>query len=361
MNILFTARASLFAQPGGDTQQIVQTADALRERGILVDIKLRGEYIDLAKYDLVHFFNAGRPADIMHLLPKIKVPLVVSSIWVDYSEWDAQQKGAKGMLYWMLGNDRFEYMKSIARGLNATDQFPGIGYIRSGQKASMKKLLMRANVVIASSASEANRLDKSFGIGNKTEVIPLGLNPLVNNAPEPVERSGVICVGRIEGLKNQLNLIRAAKGASWQLKIIGKSALNQPDYYAQCVEEAGVNVTFEGWLTPEHLSEAYRQAKVLVLPSYFETFGLVALEAMANGCNLVLANRPDMNDIFKGIARFCNPDKPEDIRLKIEESLIETPRKPSAEDLSNYSWQNHASTLLRTYQACYAQMRTANL
>ena len=98
MKVLFTTRASLFAQPGGDTRQIEQTAEALMALGVHVDIVLRGEPRTYTGYDLVHFFNIGRPADFVDELPNITVPLVVCSIWVDYSEWEARQSGLRASL-----------------------------------------------------------------------------------------------------------------------------------------------------------------------------------------------------------------------------------------------------------------------
>jgi glycosyltransferase involved in cell wall biosynthesis len=89
----------------------------------------------------------------------------------------------------------------------------------------------------------------------------------------------------------------------------------------------------------------------LVLPSYFETFGLVALEALANGCNIVLSDRPDMNAIFGDKATFCNPNNPDDIRTKIDEALRLPPPKFTPEERQQYSWQHVAEKLYLIYQA----------
>lgn len=44
---------------------------------------------------------------------------------------------------------------------------------------------------------------------------------------------------------------------------------------------------FVGWLAPEALSELYARATILVVPSWFETFGQVLLEGMLHGAPLV--------------------------------------------------------------------------
>jgi len=42
-------------------------------------------------------------------------------------------------------------------------------------------------------------------------------------------------------------------------------------------------IHFTGWLTPDKVSEWYRQADVLVMPSWYEPFGMVILEGMLYG------------------------------------------------------------------------------
>ncbi len=349
MKVLFTARKTLFSQPGGDTQQVVKTADALRELGVKVDIILRGEFVNYASYNLIHFFNLGRPADIVDDLTHITQPLVVSSIWVDYAEYDSMRKGTLGKLRKLIGKDRLEFGKTIARGFNGTDYFPGIKYLINGHRKSEEKIVQRANAIITSTKSEEKRINHSFQCKDKIAVIPLGLPAHFWKDNPITHKEGVICVGRIEGLKNQLNLIKAAKNANWSLKIIGKAAANQQDYFENCQAEKSSNVTFEGWLDRDNLLEAYQNAKVLVLPSYFETFGLVALEAMSQGCNVVMANRPDMNAIFKNYVTFCNPNDPKNICEKINEALNLPPFKISAEQKERHQWQTIGKQILKVY------------
>ena len=66
MKVLFISRATLFKDKGGDTVQLVNTADQLKELGVEVDIKLGDRRIDYEQYDLIHFFNIIRPADILY-------------------------------------------------------------------------------------------------------------------------------------------------------------------------------------------------------------------------------------------------------------------------------------------------------
>src|ERR1700737_1129383 len=70
MQIAFIARSTLYAVQGGDTFQVIQTARHLRKLGIRVDVKLTHEKIDDERYDLLHFFNIIRPADMLCIIRK---------------------------------------------------------------------------------------------------------------------------------------------------------------------------------------------------------------------------------------------------------------------------------------------------
>ena len=65
MKVLFISRATLYKDKGGDTIQIVNTARYLEKLGVEVTIRLSNEAIDYSKFDLIHFFNIIRPADIL--------------------------------------------------------------------------------------------------------------------------------------------------------------------------------------------------------------------------------------------------------------------------------------------------------
>jgi len=87
MKVAFITRATLFNVPGGDTVQIIETAGYLRKLNAEVDIILSGKKINYSKYDLFHFFNITRPADILRYIKKIEAPVILSPILVDYSEY----------------------------------------------------------------------------------------------------------------------------------------------------------------------------------------------------------------------------------------------------------------------------------
>ena len=164
-------------------------------------------------------------------------------------------------------------------------------------------------------------------------------------------KNTVLCVARIEGRKNQLNLIRALKNTAFKLIINGKYSPNNKKYYDQCREEATENIQFNERISEEELYIMFNSAKVHVLPSYFETTGLASLEAAVMGCNIVITDKGDTVEYFGNLAYYCNPDDPDSIRNAVKKAYTE----PFKEDLRQlilhrYTWEKAAEITLEGYQ-----------
>ncbi|MEY3693943.1 MAG: hypothetical protein RL157_1267, partial [Bacteroidota bacterium] len=99
MKLLFFARKSLWSQPGGDTVQLHQTAEALGRRGHRVEVvtevaELRA-LLARESWDVLHSINLGRWADQIPCMQARRahpgMRWVVSSVLVDYRAYDAQR------------------------------------------------------------------------------------------------------------------------------------------------------------------------------------------------------------------------------------------------------------------------------
>lgn len=348
MRILFLSRSTLFSQPGGDTLQVVQTAHYLQKLGCEVDIDISGQKPELQKFDLIHFYNLIRPADLKHVL-KSGIPLVVSSIYHDYSEFDGHHRGGfSEILYRIFGKFGLEYLKTIARWINGSDRFPGFRYLLVGQKRSMQHLLKRSSFLIATSLQEIDLIKEDLGSIPPAQKINLGSEHVVDENRQ-FPRKGVLCAARIEGPKNQLNLIRAMKGLNMPLVLTGKVAANQQDYLEQCKSEADENVVLTGHISKEELAEKFSKAKVHALISYYETTGLSTVEALKMGCQAVITNRGAQTEIFQNHAFYCNPDDVASIRKAIEEALqCNTDHREWVKQ--NFSWEKAAREILDIYK-----------
>ncbi len=324
LKILFISRATLFNQPGGDTVQVEQTAAYLEKLGHQVHIQTGAKPNRKGPFDIVHFFNLIRPADARYWLLR-KVPFIISSIYHDYSEFDQKQrKGLAHLLFSLFGKMGVEYFKTIARWLNKTDQFPGIRYLVKGQKRSMQELLVKAQALVTTSQQEINLIKNDLGYVPHCHIIPLGSEHMTPPI-DALEKQGVFCAARIEGAKNQLQLIHAVQSTSLTLRLSGNAATNQSEYYERCKTAASKSVTFLGRIDKVALQNEFAKAKTHALISYYETTGLSTLEALANGCQVVITNRGAQPEIFGEHAFYCDPENINTIKealLKANESNI---------------------------------------
>jgi glycosyltransferase involved in cell wall biosynthesis len=287
VKVAFIFRDTLYKDPGGDTVQIENTARYLRELGVEVDVLLASNKIEYSRYDLLHFFNIIRPADILTHIKKSKKPFVISTIYVDYTEYEKNhRKGFAGLLFKLLPSDLIEFVKVIARFIIKGDKIISPSYLLLGQKKAVKKIIREAALLLPNSQSEYQRLVTCYGIEKAFKVIPNAIDPNLFNltSSSSVKDSKlVLCVGRIEGRKNQLNLIQALNNTEFKLFIIGSFASNQPAYEKYCRSAAASNIKFINNIAQQQLVSYYKEAKVHVLPSWFETTGLSSLEAAAMG------------------------------------------------------------------------------
>ena len=174
-------------------------------------------------------------------------------------------------------------------------------------------------------------------------------------------RNFILMVGRIEPRKNQLNLIRAARGINRPVVIIGGYVLAHKDYFDRCQQEADSNVHFLGELPmdSEELRSAYAACDTFVLASWFETPGLAALEAALAGAKIIITREGSTREYFKDFVEYVNPASISDIRKKIDSVL----QQPKDDRLRNYVrdhclWEHAASKTIDIYRKLGLQIET---
>jgi len=342
MRVAFISRATLYSSPGGDTRQMEQTALHLQKLGVDADIYLADQSIEYSKYDLLHFFNIIRPADMIRHIEISAKPYVVSTIFVDYK--DSRDK---------LSTLKSEYLKVLARAVKNNERVVSRQYLWWGHNRSVRYVAEHAGCLLPNSESEFNRLVAAYGISSDHIVVPNGIDIEMLRKTYPSNdtyKDAIICMGRIEPRKNQLNLIRALNGTVYRLYIHGKPSPNHGAYYRQCLAEAKNNVVLCDWLEDDTLYSVYNAARVHVLPSYFETTGLSTLEAAAMGCNIVITDKGDTREYFGASAWYCEPDNIASIRAAVDDAYV-APYNTGFRQyiLDNYTWQRAAEKTLEAY------------
>jgi glycosyltransferase involved in cell wall biosynthesis len=354
MKVAFITRSTLFNVPGGDTEQIRQTALYLKKTGIHADIRLTNESINYDSYDLLHFSNITRPSDILYHARKSKKPFVISPNLINYSEYDKyQREGFLGFVFKFFSADTNEYLKTILRWLLKKDVLRSKAYLRKGQKRSIREILKRSSLVLPNSHAEEAYLKTVYSIDKPFSIVPNGIDanlftPDDNNTKD---NKLVICAARIEGLKNQYNLIRALNFSGYALLIIGDPAPNQKKYYQKCKDIAAHNIIFTGRLSQQEIAEIYKKAKVHVLPSWFETCGLSTLEAAAMGCNIVITDRGYTREYFGNDAFYCEPSDPDSILKAVQQASQQKVKKDLQKKIFNsYTWERAAEITAEAYK-----------
>jgi glycosyltransferase involved in cell wall biosynthesis len=355
--ILFLSRASLFTIQGGDTVQILKTAEALRKLNVEIDLKLCNEKnILYSGYKFIHFFNI-RPVDMMLHIKKSNLPYVVSTIYVDHAKPAAQKaEGTRDRILNLFSSDAQEYIKTMAKAILGKEKIVSHSYIWKLHRRSVRWTLKNATELLPNSENEYKRLVSTYGVEKKYTVIPNAADiEMFKYCREDImtkDNSMVLCVARIEQRKNQLNLIKALNGTHFQLYIIGNPAPNHTGYYNECKRISSSNVHFIEAIAQEELVQYYKKAKVHVLPSWFETTGLASLEALFCGCNIVVTQYGDTGDYFD-IADFvyCDPESVISIRQAVEQAAsMEIDTRLIDLAMDKYNWEKTAEKTLSVYK-----------
>lgn len=364
MKILFQSRKTLFSVPGGDTVQLLKTAEGLRAKGCQVDVSTELEP-DLTGYDIVHLFNLMRPQEVYLQALNAKRQgkyVALSTIYGPYIEYERNARGGlAGVIARLLPHASLEYLKVLARALRNRELNRGTARLLAGGYRSLQsKIVEMTDVFLPNSESEMGRVHEDFpgSAAKPYVVVPNAVDTAVFDpaavtvSPEVKKYEGcVLSVARIEGRKCQLQLVRAMRDLPWKLVLIGKPAPNHVAYYEQVKREAGTNVEFIGQVEHDQLAQYYKAAKVHCLISWMETPGLTSLEAGAMGCNLVVTEKGDTRDYFGEYALYCDPSKVESIKSAIVTAYnLEQTNSLQKLIVLKYSWEQAAKHTIFGYQ-----------
>ena len=112
----------------------------------------------------------------------------------------------------------------------------------------------------------------------------------------------VLLIGRLvyeKGFQLALEAMpRVIEEAPGTRFLVAGSGTHEAELHRQA-EELGLmeHGTFLGWIGDDVLHSLYRIADLTVVPSIYEPFGLVALEAMASGCPCIVADTGGLREV----------------------------------------------------------------
>jgi glycogen(starch) synthase len=232
----------------------------------------------------------------------------------------------------------------------------------------------RADRVIACSYYMREQIADIFGVEEeRVAVIPNGIDPddlqpqdeselrrLRAEFASPDERL-VLLIGRLVyekgfqlALQAMPRLVQAVPGTRF---LVAGSGTHEAELRRQAAE-LGLDDhgTFLGWIGDDVLHSLYRIADVCVVPSIYEPFGLVALEAMASGCPCIVADTGGLREVVphnEAGLRF-RPRDPDALGEMVERLLTDAELRArlvaeGSEHVLRFDWADVAESTAAIY------------
>lgn len=338
--VLIAGKLTALDSPGGGEVQMLTTARALRAIGVEAHLWRPWEE-RLAEADCLHLFGSlPEHLPLVEAAKRQRAPVVLSTIsWFSLTS------------YWLEPGPARKRLAACARYLirAACPRLP----------SWRRKLYEAVDLLLPNSQAEASQLVRHFDVpAAKIHVVPNGAEERFAQAdPEPFARlvggrGFVLCPGRIEPRKNQLGLLRALKGTGIPVVILGEPVPGYESYLDECRRAAGDNVRFFGRIDRDYplLASAYAACGCLVLASWYETPGLVALEAGMSGVPLVLPRGGAAPEYFGPLASYIGPTDLRAIRRAVLAALLRGRNPALAEHVRHsFSWTAAARATAEAY------------
>jgi len=234
--------------------------------------------------------------------------------------------------------------------------------------------LVAADVVIVNSWKVREELlERQLPI-RSIQVVPNGVDAseFCLSSEWPNDDGYILFVGRLVAQKGVDLLLQAfavilRRWPQSKLVIVGDGDLEL--YLKRLVRYLGIGhrVRFVNWQTGPALVEFFQRSQAVVVPSYYEPFGMVALEAMACGRPVVVSEVGGLSEIIEdGIHGYLIPRGDYLELARRLSSLISSPTQRHEMGASararalTYTWETSASQTVNLYDRLIGEPLTTN-
>ena len=202
--------------------------------------------------------------------------------------------------------------------------------------------------------------------------IPLGVAPPTQRPATPTATDSplatgdyMLAVGTLEPRKNYATLFEALRLLTERdlnvpvLKIVGRQGwgpeLRPPPAIDPFVELLGS-------VDEERLTDLYRNARLFVMPSRSEGFGLPLVEAMRAGCTCVVSDIPALRELGADTVRYVVPGEPMRWADALAQAVAATAiaRSPNRQAMlraHSFTWERWASETAQAYERATQAVR----
>lgn len=240
----------------------------------------------------------------------------------------------------------------------------------------------KIDAVLALSDAQREEVIRLYGLPpEKVEIVGIGYREdLFVNAPKSSQGPvSILYAGKLSRAKGVLWLIKSLQkivDLPWHLDIAGSGAGPEEEEILREASLLGERVTFHGALPQKALAELMKKAHIFVLPSFYEGFPLVLIEALACGCSVVATELPAVREILTAgslsdritpvpLPGMTGPDTPvegelplfterlsQSLRVQIMKSGEESPLISSEirHILENFTWTRVFARVERIYE-----------
>jgi len=380
---------------GGMSVYVLEMARELGKLGHLVDVYTRvHDPVDRVIYELgqnarlIHL-RAGEYGEIHKLAVYPHLPDFVRRL-EDFRQENDLHYDLIFSHYWLSGWVGRRLQKwwqvphvALFHTLGAVKNAVGVGEREPGLRIRTEHMVISdCSRVIASTVKEKEDLIEYYGAAaGKVAVIPCGVNMDTFQPVSKMEakiRLGlngsriVIFVGRIEPLKGIDRLMRAMtylqNGSRPRLLIVGggEKSRHEIERLRKLARELRIedSIDFRGLIKQSELPLFYSAADVCVVPSYYESFGLVALESLACGTPVISTRVGAAENIIRHDATGYLVDDNEPRGLA--ENIMRVFSQPDNNghmvsmmraSLAPFRWENIAGAVARECQALLTNSR----
>ena len=253
-------------------------------------------------------------------------------------------------------------------------------FIRWRLNALQKVGLRRAASVLCVSSFVSGKVREMFNVPTeRLHTIHNGVGPeFFYTSPEiarqhvadqlGIDYPYVLYVGKLQARKNVIGLIRAyaryrrESNSPAKLLLVGRKVETSEGIDAT-IEELGLQreVVQLGYLPPPSddpespLPYLYSAARMFVLPSFYEGFGIPILEAMACGCPVITSNATSLPEVAGNAALIVSPHSTEELAeamVRIDSDAETRTRliELGIQRARQLTWENCARETLNAYR-----------
>ena len=287
---------------------------------------------------------------------------------VKVNPWDNQEWQTYDIIHLFSNSHFFEYLHLVPNHnivfSPIIDSFQPIWRYKFATHWGFRKLRLSSsnyNIRQASnmikhwyvrSRFEYRYVNEAYGIpAERITTIPLSYRIEASEYIQPRERFCLHVSKITDERKNVSRLVDAARKYGFKLVLAGSASPSFDSSLLKKKIDSSPNVEYLGRVSDEKLIELYCSAKVFALPSINEGVGLVAVEAAACGCDIVITNIGGPQEYYNGLAFTVDPYDIDEIGKSVLKAMQSDDRQPQLMNhiKAEYSLTNCVRQLSQSY------------